>query len=64
MGGHDSNEKEAVGPDMQKQCVWKILGDVSNRGLKNLFNKVLVDERMREEWRKSFMISIYRCHQR
>ncbi|KAL4104538.1 hypothetical protein QTP88_019833 [Uroleucon formosanum] len=45
-------KKKAVGPDGMPVEVWKILGNVSIRWLKDLFNKMLIEGKMPEVWRK------------
>jgi len=40
--------------------VWKILGDVSIGWLKDLFNKVLIEGKMPEDWRKNFIEPIFK----
>jgi len=44
-------KKMVVGPDEVPVEVWKILGDVSIGWLNYLFNKVLIEGKMAEDWR-------------
>jgi len=53
-------KKKAVGPDGVPVEVCKILGDVSVGWLKDLFNKVMVERKMPEDWRKSFVVPIFK----
>ncbi|KAL4149333.1 hypothetical protein QTP88_003299 [Uroleucon formosanum] len=53
-------KKKAVGPDGVPAEVWKILENVSIRWLKGLFKKVLMEGKMPEVWRKSFIVPIYK----
>ena len=50
---------KAVGPDELPVEVWKCMGDMGIKFLTRLFNRLLVGERMPEEWRRSVLISIY-----
>jgi hypothetical protein len=47
-----------AGPDKVPVEVWTILGNVSIGWLKVLFNKVLIDRKMSEDWRKFYCINI------
>lgn len=38
-----------------------MLGNVSIRWLKDLFNNVLIEEKMTKDWRKSFVVHIFKC---
>lgn len=38
--------------------MWKILGDVSIGWLKDLLNKMLIKEKIPEDWRKNFIVPI------
>ena len=51
---------KAVGPDELPIEVWKCMGEMGIKFLTRLFNRLLVDERMPEEWRKSVLIQIYK----
>ena len=51
---------EAVGPDEFPVEVWKCMAEMVIEFLTKLFNKVLVDERIPEEWKKSVLIPIYK----
>ena len=51
---------KTVGPDGVPVEVRKMLGDVSIGWLKNLFNKVLIEGKMPEDWRKSFIVPIFK----
>ena len=50
---------KAVGADEFSVEVWKCMGEMGIKCLTKLFNKVLVGERMSEEWR-SVLIPIYK----
>ena len=49
-----------VGPDELSVEVWKCMGKVGIKLLTRLFNRLLVGERMPEEWRRSVFIPIYK----
>ena len=51
---------KAVGPDELPVEVWKCLKEMGIKFLTRLFNKILVGERMPEEWRRSVLIPIYK----
>ena len=52
---------KAVGPDELPVDVWKCMGKMHGiKFLTRLFNKLLMGERMPEEWRRSVLISIYK----
>ena len=50
---------KAIGRDELLVEVWKCMGEIGIEFLTKLFNKVLVGERMPEEWRRSVCIPIY-----
>lgn len=39
--------------------VWKVLVDVSNGWLKDIFNMVLVEGKITKDWTKSFIVPIF-----
>ena len=51
---------EAAGPDELPVEVWKCMGEMWIKFLIRLFNRLLVGERMPEEWRRSVLIPIYK----
>ena len=51
---------KAVGPDELPLEVWKWMGEMGIKFLTRLFNRLLVGERMPEEWRRSALIPIYK----
>ena len=51
---------KAVEPDELPIEVWKCMGKMGIKFLTRLFNKLLMGERMPEEWRRSALISIYK----
>ena len=51
---------KAVGADELPLEVWKCMGEMGIEFLIRLLNKLLVGERMPEEWRRSMLISIYK----
>ena len=51
---------KAVGPDELPVEVWKCRGEMGIEFLTRLFNRVLVGERMLEEWSRSVFIPIYK----
>jgi len=53
-------KKRAVGPEKVLVEVWKIVGNVSIRLLKDIFNRVLVEGKMTSEWRKSVVLPIFK----
>ena len=53
-------KKKAVGPDGVPVEVWQVLGDFGVRWLTGFLNKVLVDERIPELWRKSILVPIFK----
>ena len=51
---------KAVGPDEFPVEVWKCIGEIGIKFLTRLFNRLLMGERMPEEWRRSVLIPIYK----
>ena len=51
---------KAVGPDELQVEVWKCMGEIGIEFLTRLFNRLLMGERMPEEWRRSVLIPIYK----
>ena len=51
---------KAVGPDELPVEVWKCKGKMAIEFLTRLFNRLLMGERMPEEWRRNVLISIYK----
>ena len=51
---------KAVGPDELPVEVWKCMRKMGIKFLTRLFNRLLMGERMPEEWRRSVLISIYK----
>ena len=51
---------KAVGPDELSVEVWKCMGKTEIEFLTRLFNRLLMGERMPEEWRRSVLIPIYK----
>ena len=51
---------KAVGPDELPVEVWKCMEKIGIKFLTRLFNRLLMDERMPEEWRRSVLIPIYK----
>ena len=51
---------KAVGPDELPVEVWKCMIKMGIEFLTRLFNRLLMDERMPEEWRRSVLIPIYK----
>ena len=51
---------KAVGPNEFPVEVWKCMGEMEKKFLTRLFNRLLVGERMPEEWRRSVLIPIYK----
>ena len=49
-----------VGPDELPVEVWKCMGEMGIEFLTRLFNRLLMGERMPEEWRRSVLIPIYK----
>jgi len=55
-----SKLKRAVGPDGIPIEAWKCLGEIGVVWLTKLFNKILKTRKMPDEWRKSFIVPIYK----
>ena len=53
-------KSKAFGPDELPVEVWKCMGEMGIKFLTRLFNRLLVGERMPEEWRRSVLIPIYK----
>ena len=51
---------KAVGPDELPVEVWKCMRKMGIEVLTRLFNRLLIGERMPEEWRRSVLIPIYK----
>ena len=51
---------KAIGPDELPVEVWKCMGKMRIKFLTRLFNRLLMVERMPEEWRRSVLIPIYK----
>ena len=51
---------KAVGPDELPVEVWKCMREMGIKFLTRLFNRLLMGERMPEEWRRSVLIPIYK----
>ena len=51
---------KAVGPDELPVKVWKCMGEMGIKFLTSLFNRLLMDEQIPEEWRRSVLITIYK----
>ena len=51
---------KAVGPDELPVEVWKCMGKMGIEFLTRLYNRLLMGERMPEEWRRSVLIPIYK----
>ena len=51
---------KAVGSDELPVEVWKCIGKMGIKFLTRLFNRILVGERMPDEWRRSVFIPIYK----
>ena len=51
---------KAVGPGELPVEVWKCMGEMEIKFLTRLFNRLLMGERMPEEWRRSVLIPIYK----
>ena len=49
-------KSKAVGPDELPVEIWKCVGEIGIKFLTKLFNKLLVGERMPEEWRNVFIL--------
>ena len=51
---------KAVGPDELPVDVWKCMGKMGLKLLTKMFNRLLIGERMLEEWRRSVLIPIHK----
>ena len=51
---------KAVGPDELPIKVWKCMGEIGIKFVTRLFNRLLLGERMPEEWRMIVLITIYK----
>ena len=51
---------KAVGIDELPVEVWKCMGEIGIKFLNKLFNGLLMNERISEEWRRSVLIPIYK----
>ena len=51
---------KAVGPDELPVELWTCMGEMGITFLTRLFNRLLMGERMPEEWRRSVLIPIYK----
>ena len=51
---------KTVGPDELPVEVWKCMGKMGIKFFTRLFSKLLMGERMPEEWRRSVLIPIYK----
>ena len=51
-------KSKAVGPDELPVEVWKCMGKMEIKLLTRLFNRLLMSERMPEEWRRSVLIPV------
>ena len=51
---------KAVGPDDRLVEVWKCLGEVAVDFLTRLFKRILETDKMPDEWRKGFLVPIYK----
>ena len=54
------NKGKAAGPDELPVEVWRCIGKMGIEFLTRLFNRLLMGERMAEEWRRSVLITIYK----
>ena len=54
------NTGKAVGPDDIPVEAWKCLGELAINFLTRLFNKILEDEGMPDEWRRSVLVPIFK----
>ena len=50
---------KADGPDELPVEVWKCMGEIGIKFLTRLFNRLLMAERMPEEWKRSVLIPIF-----
>ena len=53
-------KSKAVEPDDLPEEVWKCVGEMDIKFLTRLFNKLLLSERIPEEWRRSVLIPIHK----
>ena len=53
-------KSKTVGPDELAVEVWKCMENMGIKFLTRLFNRLLMGERMPEEWRRSVLIPIYK----
>ena len=51
---------KVVGPDELPVEIWKCMGNMGIEFLTRLFNRLLMGERMPEEWRRNVLIPIYK----
>ena len=51
---------KAIGPDELPVEVWKCMGEIRIKFLTRLFNRLLMNEWMSEEWKRSVHIPIYK----
>ena len=51
---------KAAGPDELPIEVWKCMGEMEKKFLTRPFNRLLMGERMLEEWRRSVLIPLYK----
>ena len=51
---------KAVGPDELSVEVWKCMGEMGRKFLTRLYHRLLMGERMSEEWRRSVLIPMYK----
>ncbi len=51
---------KACGPDGILIEVWKCLGDMGVAWLTKLFNKIINSKKIPDEWRKSFLVPIFK----
>ena len=51
---------KSAGPDKLPVEVWKCMEEMGIKFLTRLFNRLLMSERMPEEWRRSVLIPIYK----
>ena len=54
------NKSKAAGPDELPVEVWKCMGKMGIEFLTRLFNRLLMNEQMPEEWKRSVLIPIYK----
>jgi len=51
---------KAVGPDDIPVEAWRCLGEIAEKFLTKLFNRILESERMPDEWRRSIIIPVFK----